>query len=204
MDRRDFVAGSMAAAAVSLQWLRATRAFAATYNASAGAIVFGAIVRAILPFEDPRFAIAPGIVQRRAEGLFKVELDPAIQSGFAQFDDLRLFQSPPQELLTAEAAYFPIDEPERGLASPFAARQARDVKAFAAFYQKLQPKAALFHDLHLSDARNYCALWAHSALGVRRRLYQSVKSLVMAAAYSTDEVWAIVSYAGPLLHFRSP
>ena len=205
MDRRDFVAGSMAAAAASLQWLRATTAFGAAYNASTGPVVFDAIVRAMLPFEDPHFAaITPSAVQRRAESLFKVEQDSMIQSGLAQFDDLRLFQTPPPELLTAEAAYFPLDDSERSFANPFATRQLKDLKAFAAFYQKLQPKVALFHELRLADARSYCGLWAHSALGMRRRFYQSIKSLIMAATYSMDEAWTIIGYAGPLFHFRSP
>ena len=214
----------MAAAAASLQWLRAAGALgatsstqmttstdapeptrsAATASAAPGASVFGAIARAVLPIEDARFAaILPGTVQRRAQALFKLELDLTFQNGLALFDDLRLFQSPPPELLVAEAAYFPIDDVERGLANPFAARQAKDVKSFALFYQKLQPRVASFHDLHLADARAYCMLWAHSALGMRRRFYQTVKSIVMASAYSMDEVWRIIDYAGPLLHFRS-
>ena len=216
MDRRDFVAGSMAAAAASLHWLRSTAALAAPTpagpaasnpgaNASTGPIVFDAVARAMLPFEDPRFAaITPGLVQRRAQTLFGLDRDPMIQSGLALFDELRLFQSPPPELLTAEAAYFPVDEAERRLPNFVASRQARDLKAYAPFYQRMAPRAALFRELHLGDARAYCMLWAHSALGMRRRFYQSVKSLVMAATYSMDEVWPVIGYAGPLLRFRSP
>ena len=215
MDRQDFVAGSMAAAAASLQWLRAVGALGATSapqttritasaGAASGAIVFGAIVHAMLPFEDARFsAIAPSGVQRRAQALFKLDVESAMQNGLVMFDDLRQFQTPPSELLVSESAYFPIDDAERWLANPFAARQARDVKSFTLFYQKLQPRVAFFHELRLADARAYCMLWAHSALGLRRRFYQSVKSLVMAATYSMDETWRIIDYAGPLLHFRS-
>jgi len=216
MDRRDFVAGSMAAAAASLQWLRSTATLAApgasspaasslTANASAGQVVFDAIARAMLPLEDPRLAaISPALVQRRAQTLFGLDRDPMIQSGLALFDELHLFQSPPPELLTAEAAYFPLDEGEHRAPNFVAARQAKDLKAFALFYQKMTPKAALFHELHLGDARTYCMLWARSALGMRRRFYQSTKSVVMAATYSMDEVWTVIGYAGPLLHFRSP
>jgi hypothetical protein len=214
MDRRKFVAGSMAAAAAALQWLRSAGALAATAPsipahspastaASNGGVVFAALVRAMLPFEDPRFAaITPVAVQKRADALFKLSLDQGVQANLALFNDLHLFQSPPPELLTGEAAYFPADETERGIQNPIAARLAKDVKTFASFDQKLAYRAGSFTDLHLADARAYCLLWARSALGMRRRFYQSAKALIMATTYSMDEVWPAIGYAGPLLHLR--
>ena len=47
-------------------------------------------------------------------------------------------------------------------------------------------------------------LWARSALGLRRRFYQSTKTLIMVATYSMDESWPIVGYAGPLLRLPAP
>ena len=59
-------------------------------------------------------------------------------------------------------------------------------------------------ELGLADQRAYLMLWARSALGMRRRFYQSMKTLVMAATYSMDAVWPLIGYAGPLLHVPAP
>jgi hypothetical protein len=82
------------------------------------------------------------------------------------------------------------------------ARVAADAKS----YQTLSSHwnaAQTFASLQLQDQRAYIMLWARSDVGVRRRFYRAMKSLIMAAAYSMEDVWAVIGYAGPLLHFRS-
>ena len=215
MDRRDFVlAGSLAAAAASARWLHAGGLLGtATDVADAGSTaspaasidVFGALVRAILPSDDPRFAaVAPAKVQARANSLFSIDRDAGTQQNFSLFNELHLFQIPPPALTAAELALYPAEENEKGVGSPLNARIAQDSKQFQSWSDKLAIRAQLFSNLRLADQRTYLMLWARSALGLRRRLYQSTKTLVMVATYSMDESWPIVGYAGPLLRLPAP
>ena len=166
-----------------------------------GETVFEAIVRAVLPSDDPRFAaIAPASVADRADRLFGMDQDAAVQQNLVLFDDLVQFISPAPAIGLAEAALFPPDDADRTASAAIAARVARDAAAFQAASAAWGGQPALFTDLSLSGQRAYLMLWARSALGVRRRFYRSIKTLVMAATYSMDDVWPIIGYAGPLLH----
>ncbi len=214
MDRRDFVlAGSAAAALSSLRWLQAgglmgssssaaaADTIAATADATADAAL-AALIRAVLPFDDPRFAaIKPAAIEARLNALFGVSNDPQIRQNLALFDALRLFAAPPPALLATEMETYPAIPPEKSDASALAARQSRDEKAYAAWHAPISSQQS-FADLRLSDQRSYIMLWAHSALGTRRRFYVSMKTLIMAATYSSDPVWPIIGYAGPILHVR--
>jgi hypothetical protein len=217
MDRRDFVlAGSAAAALSSLQWLQAgglmgstsgaaaADSIAATADANATAdAALAALIRAVLPFDDTRFAaIKPATIQERLNALFGVSGDPQIRQNLAVFDALRLFAAPPPALLATEMETYPAIPPEKSDASALAARQARDEKAYAAWHAPVSPQAQSFADLRLPEQRSYVMLWAHSALGTRRRFYASMKTLIMAATYSSDQVWPIIGYAGPILHLH--
>jgi hypothetical protein len=217
MDRREFVvAGSLAAAASSLRWLHgggllqragstslagSSRALASGPTAGPAVDVFGAVARAILPSEDPRFAaIAPKTVANRASKLFALDQDTAVQQNLALFDDLAAFSAPPPGVGLAESALFPPNEAERNASAAVTGRIGRDAAAYQAASVAWRGQPAHFIDLTLADQRTFLMLWARSALGVRRRFYRSMKALVMAATYSMDEVWPIIGYAGPLLH----
>jgi hypothetical protein len=220
MDRREFViASSFAAAVSSLQWLRGGGMLpsdAALLEGGAGSrrvalangtavdtakTVFEALVRAVLPSDDPRFAaIAPAAVADRADRLFALDQDTAVQQNLVLFDALAQFVSPPPAIGIAEPVLFPPSDAERSASAAVAARIARDAAAYQAASAAWGGQPALFTDLTLAGQRAYLMLWARSALGVRRRFYRSMKTLVMAATYSMDAVWPIIGYAGPLLH----
>jgi hypothetical protein len=203
MDRREFViAGSFAAAASSLRWLRGGGMLAlANDTVDTSEKVFDAFVRAVLPSEDPRFAaISPAAIASRADRLFALRQDAAVQRNLVLFDALAEFIAPPPEIEIGEPALFPPSEAERSASAAVAARIARDAAAYQAASATWGSQPALFTDLALAGQRTYVMLWARSALGVRRRFYRSLKTLVMAATYSLDEVWPIIGYAGPLLH----
>ena len=215
MDRRSFlVAGSLAAAAPALRWLRSGGLVGAAGTPHAAVVadassavsadsVFAAVVRAVLPSEDPRFAqIQPSAVARRATTIFSLDKDATIQQNLILFDDLTQFPQPPPSIAVAEAALFPPDDPRKNASTTVAARIAKDANAYQALRTKEATQPVLFGDLGLAEQRAYLALWARSALGVRRRFYQSMKTLVMAATYSMDETWPIIGYAGPLLHLH--
>jgi hypothetical protein len=208
MDRREFViAGSLAAAASSLQWLRSGGmlphevALAAGTAVDTAETVFEAVVRAVLPSEDPRFAaILPAAVADRADHLFVLDQDTAVQQNLVLFDDLTEFVSPPPAIALGEPVLFPPSDAERNAPAAVAARIARDAAAYQVASAAWGGQAVLFTDLTPIGQRAYLLLWARSALGLRRRFYRSLKTLVMAATYSMDEVWPIIGYAGPLLH----
>jgi len=208
MDRREFVlAAALTAAAPSLQWLRSggmLRNIASADNVTtvSAETVFEGIVRAILPSDDSRFAaIAPAAVADRADRLFALDQDTSIQQNLVLFDDLTQFVSPPPGIVQLEPILFPPSDTERNVAAAVTARIARDANAYQVA-SGVWAGRALFTDLNLAGQRTYIMLWARSALGVRRRFYRSVKTLVMAATYSMDQVWPIIGYGGPLLHLH--
>src|SRR5271166_1814392 len=211
MDRREFVvAGSLAAATPALQWLRGggmlwnidsrTIALATGSAIDTAETVFEAIVRAVLPSDDPRFTtISPTTVADRADHLFALDQDTAVQQNLVLFDDLTEFSSPPPAIALGEPVLFPPSDAERSASTAVAARIARDAAAYQAA-ATWGGQSVLFTDLTLAGQRAYLMLWARSELGLRRRFYRSMKTLVMAATYSMDEVWPLIGYAGPLLH----
>ncbi|MBV8171955.1 MAG: hypothetical protein JO219_08500 [Candidatus Eremiobacteraeota bacterium] len=211
MDRRAFLEASSLAAATSLHWLRSggllgqiaqaapTEPTAATNGA------FIALVKAILPFDDPRFAaLSPAAVSTRANALFGIAQDAAISGNLAVFDELALFASPPGALTSAELVLYPAPTGDRSQPATVEARIAADAKSYQVLSARWNPAQPTFSSLPLQEQRAYVMLWARSDLGVRRRFYRAMKSLIMAAAYSMDEAWSVIGYAGPLLHFRSP
>jgi hypothetical protein len=210
MDRKEFVvAGALAAAASSAQWLhdggllRAAleRNVVAVSNAAPDA--FGAIVRAILPSDDPRFAaVTPETIERRADNIFSIGQDAGVQSNLALFDDLRLFVTPPPALVAAENDQFPVSALDKDAIALLSVRVTRDAGAYQALAARWPAGIAHFTQLGLADQRAYMMLWARSALAVRRRFYRSMKTLVMVATYSLDASWPAIRYAGPLLHPR--
>jgi hypothetical protein len=208
MERREFVlAAALTAAAPSLQWLRGGGMFRSIASADntttvSAETVFEEIVRALLPSDDSRFAaIAPAAVADRADRIFGLDQDTSIQQNLVLFDDLAQFVSPPPGVAQVEPVLFPPSEAERTTSAAIASRIARDTKAYQVASGAWAGRA-LFTDLNLADQRAYLMLWARSALGVRRRFFRSMKTLVMAATYSMDQVWPIIGYAGPLLHMN--
>ena len=208
MDRREFVlAAALTAAAPSIKWLRAGGMFAqiaAADNTTTvpSEAVFDAIVRAIMPSDDTRFAAnAPAAVADRADHLFGLEQETSVQQNLVLFDDLTQFVSPPPGIAQLEPALFPPTDAEKSPAAAVASRIARDASAYQVA-SGAWGSGALFTDLSLTGQRAYLMLWARSALGLRRRFYRSMKSLIMAAFYSMDETWPVIGYAGPLLHLK--
>jgi len=205
MERREFVlAAALTAAAPSLQWLRSggmVRNIASADNGTtvSAKTVFEGIVRAVLPSDDQRFAaIAPATVANRADRLFALNQDTSIQQNLVLFDDLAQFSLPPPGIAQLEPLLFPPSDTEKNAAAAVASRIARDVNAYQVASGAWAGRA-LFTDLNLAGQRTYLMLWGRSALGVRRRFYRSMKTLVMAATYSMEHVWPIIGYAGPLL-----
>ena len=56
-----------------------------------------------------------------------------------------------------------------------------------------------FVDLTPEGRIEYYRLWGQSAFSVKRRFYRSSKTLILIAAWSMDEMWSSIGYAGPLV-----
>jgi len=216
VERRAFLESSSLAAASALHWLRGGGLFGQVAQAPPGAqatpilpgeppnTIFVALVKAMLPFDDPRFAaLTPAAIASSANALFGVDKDADIARNLAVFDSLSLFASPPAALTSAELAVYPPVPGDKSQPATVEARVAADAKSYQTLSAHWNAAQTSFASLQLQEQRAYVMLWARSDLGIRRRFYRAMKSLIMAAAYSMDEAWALIGYAGPLLHFRS-
>ena len=192
MDRKQFVISSSASAFAALAWLRGAgglKALAA--NASAGLnaqTVALRVVQTILPFEDPRFPkIDSAMVRSRMYAIFSLGEDTSFASSLTLFDSIGAWSNPPKPIVELETAqYGPPD-------------WAHDVNLLKHWSSTIDTNRSSFTDLNLRDGRSYLALWAKSAFGVRRRIYQSFKALVNSTAYSMDALWEVIGYDGPLV-----
>jgi hypothetical protein len=191
MDRKHFVISTSAAAYAALAWIRdAGRLGAFAANAAAAPdthAVALSIVRAILPFEHPRFpVIAAADLRRRMYDLFSLDRDENFAATLGLFNSVGAWSNPPKPVIQIESVlYGPPDV-------------AHDVRSFESWSGTASVKRD-FTDLDLADQRSYLSLWAQSSFGMRRRVYQSFKALVNATAYSMDAMWSAIGYEGPLL-----
>ncbi len=192
MDRRQFVVSASASALAALAWFRGpgrldSLALGSTLESGTQDVALG-ITRAILPFEHPHFPkIAPADVRNRMYALFSLNEDSGFTSSLVLFNALEAWSNPPKAILDVETGlYGPPDiVHDRKLFEKWNSVETRDTMTFV--------------ELDLARKRSYLSLWALSAFGVRRRTYQSLKSLVNATAYSMDALWSAIGYDGPLV-----
>lgn len=191
MDRRRFVISASASALSGLAWLRTcSKAVLAASAANASSdSVFGALVTAVLPFEDPRFPkVDPSSIRARVASSLSAPGDSGLfEASIMLFDSIASFANPPAPLMVQEQALY---------GSPDLARESA---RFDAWSRGVAKPALTFTGLGLADQRSFLSLWATSALGVRRRLYQTVKTLIVVSAYSMPELWNAIEYEGPLV-----
>jgi hypothetical protein len=191
MDRRQFVVASGASAFAALAWLRGIgqgSALAAVGAEAPPTQVALAVVKAILPFEDPRFpAIPPDAIRRRMYAIFSLDDDASFASTLALFDSIGAWAHPPPPIIALEALRY--GQPDLG----------HDRALFENSFANGKLATSRFADLGLDDQRAYLAMWSQSSFGVRRRVYQSLKALVHATAYSMDVLWRAIGYEGPLV-----
>lgn len=167
--------------------------------------VLRGLLHALLPFEHPRFpAVAPERVEARLLDLFPIDAGEqfsAFQRGLLFFDDLALFPHLFGPLVRAEQAG--RADPEASAAGPWTEEvgrlRAEEQERYARFRAGLGGAADRFVELPLDEQRAYLRMWNASGLTAKRQFARSAKSLVMIAAYSMEEMWHAIGYAGPLL-----
>ena len=159
------------------------------------------LIRVVLPLEAPGCPWTSERVQGHLLSLFPLEREPrfvAVQSTLTVFDDTDLFP----HLIPADAERRALDVAnDEALDALIARKRAGD----EALYGRLAARNgsdARFSTLGLDRQREYFDMWRQSAFIVKRQFYASARSLVLISAYSLEESWPAISYAGPRLPKR--
>ena len=164
--------------------------------------VLDALIRTILPFDHPQFPdVSPEQVRSRLLTLFPLEQDTrflVLQHALLIFGEVDLFP-----VLQA-----PLVSDERRLlgtgAATIAAQARQDERLYAAFLRTSLPSGPRpFISLDAGQRAGYLHLWGQSGFNGKRLFYQAAKRLVMISAYSREDFWPALGYAGPLLPKRS-
>jgi hypothetical protein len=203
--RRAFLAccASLAASATGCVHLgdRMRAAYVFAHDPTPGAyrpIVRG-LIRSFLAFEHPGFPLDPEVVESRLLFLFHFEEDERyqqLQQMLSFFDDLDLFAYP-QVLTDAERVARDMEARGLDVVAELAAARHADEQAGRDFATRVTHNR--FVDLPLDLQREYVRLWSQSAFVVKRRFHASARALIMISAYSLDEMWPTIGYAGPLV-----
>jgi len=149
---------------------------------------------------DPE-CLDPHRASVRAERLlrmFELEGDPRfllLQRSFVLFDQTDLF--PHFRPLAHEERRWRASPESSGPGQVFADDLSHDREQYAMFARAAAPSR--FTALTLDRQREYFDLWRRSRFLLRRAFYATSRSLVLITAYSMDEVWPAIGYAGPLL-----
>jgi hypothetical protein len=161
-----------------------------------------ALVETILAFDDPAFPpIGVERVERRVLAGLPVEDErrpPALHLALKSFAEMgRFVVLPPsvrqaeEELLASEGAG--SSEEIDGI---IARKVREDARRFESFVGELGP-VDRFEQAALATRRNYLRLWARSGFSERRRVYTTLKGMVLVAAYSLPELGRAVGFEGP-------
>ena len=160
---------------------------------------------ALLPLDDPAFPkITAESIERRLIALFPLEKEErflGLQRTIVLFDEVDLFTTFSGPLLTEEMRA--RDIAHRGGDWQSIAREIRDRDGEAFRRFAAVGSASRFTALAPHRRAQYLALWRDSASVVKRQFHSALKAMVMITTYSTDEAWAAIGYAGPLLPRRN-
>ena len=162
--------------------------------------VLAGIIRAVLPFERSDFPVTPAQVETHLLRLFELEQDArflALQKTLVFFEQIDLFA----DLAPVDAELTARDASERGLdvAALVSAIRQQDRRLAGAFAPTGGDGPRSFSALGLDQQREYFDLWRRSGFLVKQQFYTSARSLVLISAYTMEEVWAAIGYAGPLI-----
>ena len=197
VSRRDFLVGAgitALAGFAAARWLRDAGLvgrvplwyyeLVGNADEGTGRAVMQGLVRTILPLDDAHFPVL-GIerIERRVYALFHLEHNELFHKSLALFNRLDLYPS--------------ISD------LPFSWRtSAHDSQLYDEFKATVSRRGYKFAELPIAEQRSYLRMWARSSFAIKRRFYQSMKAVIMAAAYSLPETWPVIGYDGPLLRKR--
>jgi hypothetical protein len=167
--------------------------------------VLKGLIRTVLPFDHPRFpAVSPEAIDRRLIELFPFTQDDedslALRKALMIFDAVDLFTAAPAPVVAQEADALGIEDRHSSTWSEaVGTKRAADKRIYDEFSGTQAKLPEHFVDL-TPDARvKYYTLWSQSAFSVKRRFYRASKTLILVTAWSMDEMWSAIGYAGPLV-----
>jgi hypothetical protein len=168
--------------------------------------VLDALVGAVLPCERPDFPVSAPQAGTRLLTLFQLDTDSrflAVQKMLLYFEEIDLF---PYAFPLMRDERLALDARERGLDvdALLGRKEALERSRYSQFARQELGAERQFSALTLERRRDYLSLWSRSEFLVRRQFYSSARALAMIAAYSMDEVWAAIGYAGPVLPRSRP
>jgi hypothetical protein len=211
--RRAFVAAVPVAAATLIRCARSVygptrfaEAFVIDPSWAAYRPILHACITTLLPLEDPAFPkIAAESIEQRLTRLFPLEREQkflGLQRTIVLFDQLDLFTMFSGPLLSEEMKA--RDVVRRGGQAQSVTRQIReqDEEAFRKF-ASAAGGATRFTNLGPDLRADYLELWRDSASIIKRQFFSAMKAMVMVTAYSMDEAWRAIGYAGPLIARRN-
>ena len=157
-----------------------------------GKAVMGALIRTILPLEHPDFPRLSGDeLGARLNTLFAVANDDerkAANRALQLFNRTDMFA----DMRSVAGDGHEQSAESRGL-------ERLEHANWIAWRQSHAVNVKAFVELGLPAQRGYLRLWASSGFVERRRFYRSVKSMIMATAYSLEVLWQTIGYEGPLI-----
>jgi hypothetical protein len=161
--------------------------------------VLDQVIRTVLPLEAAGCPWTADRVRAHLLSLFALEREPrfaAVQRLLVVFDETNLFP----HLIPADAERVALDASrDETLDAQVARSRAADELLYRHFVTNRNGSDAPFSALGLDRQRQYFDLWRQSAFIVKRQFYASVRSLVLISAYTLEDAWPAISYAGPLL-----
>jgi hypothetical protein len=202
LSRRSFLqsAAVLAVCAAGCASVSTQSRFARTMLSNPHADEYRPILRSligtVLPFDHPRFpSVTVQTVEAQLYSVFPIddkERFLTLQKSLIFFNDHSLFPH---------------------LFAPIAAGEGTDDRATTSISRKEEQDAALykrfvdpsvssspgFTDLTAVKQQEYLRMWGQSGFRIKRQLYRSIKSLVMIAAYSNEELWSTIGYEGPIV-----
>jgi hypothetical protein len=160
------------------------------------------LIRTVLPLEVPGSPWTADRVRGHLLALFPLERERrfvAVQTTLTVFNDTDLFP----HLIPADAERRALDLPhDEALDAVVVRKRAEDQTLYRRFRAAGTGSDARFAALSLDRQREYFDMWRQSAFIVKRQFYASMRSLVLISAYTLEESWPAISYAGPLLPRR--
>ena len=167
--------------------------------------VLRALIETILPFDHPRFPrISSAEVQARFLALFPLEEEGkylVLRKGLMVFDQIDLFPVLQTPMVSDERELLDPGGSRRGATDgAIAERVAQDRRLYAEFRRtSFSSAAGPFTALQPLQRAAYLRLWGQSGFNSKQLFYHAAKRLVMVAAYSLEDFWQAIGYAGPLL-----
>jgi hypothetical protein len=168
--------------------------------------VLQALVRTVLPFDHPRFPpVSPEAINQRLLKIFPFRPDDekalTLRRALMIFNEVHLFPAAPPALLAQELNALGIDDRHSSAWSESVGTlRSADEGIYARFSDGTQATPPEhFVDLTPDGRVRYYRLWSQSLFSVKRHFYRSSKTLILVTAWSMDEMWNSIGYAGPLV-----